>query len=224
MSLNIQFLPLPLIFLYRRRHASLLPSRSLPTTSLRLCRSGHIYAHQSTINDHHSKARSSSKYQDFQVLRTTRALPTNLRPSLLSTTRRRQAISSTNHPDRRTDLIFSTTFIHSLQTSERQHKRAAIRIHFEVEDDIELHSTFARHLKLAGVCRDYDIYQSRNNLFMSAHVHPPTDIRIKLYIQLRIAQDCGSMSKEILPFDSIFRILRRRGFRTDASRAEARRS
>lgn len=93
-----------------------------------------------------------------------------------------------------------------------------------MEDDIELHSTFARHLKLAGVCREYDIYQSQNNLFMSAHVHPPTDIRIKLYIQLRIAQDCGSMSKEILPFDSIFRILRRRGFRTDASRAEARRS
>ena len=83
------------------------------------------------------------------------------------------------------------------------------------------HRTFARHLKLAGACRNfYDFHQSRNKLFMSAQSHPPTHTHTKHYIRLRNAQDCGRMSKERLPFVSIFRILRRRGCRTDASRAD----
>ena len=220
MSLNIQFLPLPLIFLYRRRRASLLPSP--PTTSFRLCISRHIHVPRSTINDQRFRACSPCQY--FQRLRPTSAFPTILRPSLLLTTRRHQATFSTNHQSRQPDLILPTTSIRSLRTSARQHTSAAIRIHFEAEDDIELHSTFARHFKLAGVCRDYEFHQSLTNLFMSAQLPAPTDTHTKHYIQLRIAQDCGSMSKEILPFVPIFRILRRRGCRTDASRTEARRS
>ena len=64
MSLKIQFLPLSLIFLYRRRQAFLLPS--LPMTSFRLCRSRHISVHHSTINVRRLKA--FSPHQDFQRL------------------------------------------------------------------------------------------------------------------------------------------------------------
>ena len=163
MSPNIQFLPLSLIFLYRRRQAVLLPS--LPTTSFRLCRSRHISVHHSTINVRRLKA--FSQHQDFQQPSLTRAFPTNLRSRSLFSASRHQGDTSSY-----TLWILPTIFIRSLRTSTRQQSSAAIRILFEVEDDIELSqdiSSLREHVAITTF-----INRGPSSSCLLKHIHPRT--------------------------------------------------
>ncbi len=119
-----------------------------------------------------------------------------------------------SHTHRIVPINVNPSEAESLQTLARQHTRNTIRIPSTwlqsggwYQTSILLPRDISSFRPVSGARHDKNFSPVQKYYFTFTRLHACPYIHFKHYIRLRIAEDCGSMSKEISPLVSIFGIL-----------------